>query len=162
MGYEKNIPLGLQLSMNAYRHGGTNFSPLQGGIEAGEAPDRALIREASEEYGLGQDDVRDVRYLVSTLVPVSPSTSKATHWDAQWLHWFFFRTKRHFRPNPESVAQFTWCDGPDAVFDVMANTREEKLLAFAAAIAVAMREQVLPLAYRPLAELLACRQVTAS
>src|SRR5690606_15376549 len=114
-----------------------------------------LIREAGEEYNLTRPDIQQVEYLISTLVPVSPDSSKAKDWDAQWLHWFGLRTRRNFRPNGEHVAQFAWCAGPDEVFDVLSESRIEKLMAFSAAMASALASGWLPVAYKPVAELLA-------
>lgn len=151
--HEKVLPIGLQIPVNAYKKGGTNFSSLQGEVESDESTFVALKREASEEYGLKGADIFGMKYLLSTRIPVSPNYPKAEHWDYQWLHWFFLRTVRSIRPNPESVEKFDWFAGPTAVFDAMATAREEKLCALAVAINAAVDQEDLPAEYAEFADL---------
>lgn len=151
--FESVLPLGLQLPVRARDLGGRNWSSLQGKIKDGESAWQTLYREAAEEYNLTPHDVRETSYLVSTKLPVSPDSSKAGDWDYQWLHWFFLRTRRNFKINPEEVAHFSWCAGPNDAFDAMFETRTEKLTAMATAIAVALERMLLPEVYRPFAEL---------
>lgn len=154
VGYEPVLPVGLQLPINAAKNGGINFSSLQGGVESNESTINALTREACEEYHLVPGDIHFQRYLLSTKVPVDPRSSKFQYWDYQWLHWFLLCTKRHFKPNSEHVAQFSWFSGPDSLFDAMATAREEKLCAMAAAIAAAIRQGAIPTDYKVFAGLL--------
>ncbi|MEX2341203.1 MAG: NUDIX hydrolase [Candidatus Paceibacterota bacterium] len=153
--FESILPLGLQLPVKARQFGGRNFTSLQGEVEKNESPVQTLFREAREEYNLttSAGGLCGFSYLVSTLVPVSPDSTKAESWDYQWLHWFYLRTQRHFKPNPDYVAQFAWCAGPEQVFDVMFESRIEKLCAMAAAISVALNKDLLPKEYRTVADL---------
>lgn len=154
LSFESVMPIGLQLPEKARQRGCRNLSSLQGEIELCEAAETTLRREAFEEYGLKPDNINETKYLISTLVPVSPDSAKAMKWDAQWLHWFGMRTERNFKPNPEHVAQFAWCSGAETFFDSLYETRVEKMMAFAAATASALRHAWIPASYRPIAELL--------
>lgn len=159
--HEPCLPMGLQWPAKAFNcNSSLNMTTLQRRIVKGELPETALVRAVKEEYGLGLKAVHRISYLTSTLIPISPHKSKEGDFDHQYLHWHLLYTDREICLNPEKVEKFSWCCGPEEVFDCLLGTRPEKVLAISAAVSAAVGHG-LPDMYRSLASLKRCDHVAA-
>lgn len=72
------------------------WTPPSGGIEPGETPQQAVVREMREELGLSVEQIAHVWTCPS--------------YDGKWqLYWWLCRTVDAITPEPAEVAEVRWC-----------------------------------------------------